>query len=65
MKKALLGILPHMCAVFSLAALTLCIVDGVNSQMGFVSSSYGRCILLLANAFSVLLTACILLRRDR
>lgn len=61
MKHRISGILPHVCVICALAALTLCIVDNINTQMGFLVSAPGRAILFAANALSLLLgVRCIL-----
>lgn len=55
MKRTLLSALPHVCIALSLAALTVCVVDGINTQMGFLASTWGRVLLICASACSLLL----------
>ena len=61
MKQRLWAVLPHLCVICALAALTLCVVDNINTQMGFLTSAPGRSILLGANVLALLLgVRCIL-----
>ena len=61
--NSLIRVLSHLVVVFSLASITLLILDRFNPLMGFTVSAYSRAVFLALGAAAVLLAVLLLVRR--